>query len=136
MRTTQIAYEKLKELLETIGELCDVVVVEGIRDLESLRNIGFTGTVSLFSNVGVSDADFVDDLTTEYESVVILTDFDQEGREINRRLSRLLERRGVKVEKGFRSETGRLMAAIGVYTIESLDNVLSQLLESEEPKTL
>ena len=106
-----------------VETLVDVVIVEGPRDLEALRQLGFRGEISLFSQVGVLDADFIDAASREHGSVVILTDFDEEGRKIDLALSEGFERRAVRVEKGLRREMGRIMAAIGVYAIESLDNI-------------
>ncbi len=52
-----------------------VVVVEGRRDAESLRNLGITGTI-LLSSV-LSDAELVDSLAGK--KVVIMTDWDRRG---------------------------------------------------------
>jgi len=100
-----------------------VVVVEGPRDVEALRSLDFKGRVIICSKVGVSDAELAELLAVDASSVVILTDFDEEGRSLNKRLTSILERRGVKVEVGLRREMGRLMAVIGVYAVEALDNV-------------
>ncbi len=70
----------------------------------------------------MSDPDFCDSLSRRAESVLILTDFDREGRKMNRQLKRLLERKGVRVEAGLRSQFSGLMAAIGVWVIEALDD--------------
>ena len=131
IRSTDDALERLTRLLGELETLVDVVIVEGRRDLEALRQLGFRGVVSLFSQVGVPDADFMDTASREYGSVVILTDFDEEGRKIDLALSEGFERRGLRVEKGLRREMGRIMAAIKVYAIESLDNVQEQS-EAEE----
>jgi 5S rRNA maturation endonuclease (ribonuclease M5) len=118
------AFEGLVEFFGELGDLSEVVVVEGYRDVEALRKLGFKGNIEPFSQVGVSDADFIDSLISRFSSVVILTDFDEEGRKINLQLSRILERRGTRVEKGLRRRMGRIMSAINVYAIEALDNVL------------
>ena len=131
VRSTDQALERLTRLLGELETLVDVVIVEGPRDLEALRLLGFRGEVSLFSQVGVPDADFMDTASREYGSVAILTDFDEEGRKIDLALSEGFERRGLRVEKGLRREMGRIMAAIKVYAIESLDNVQEQS-EAEE----
>ena len=123
IRSTDQALERLNNLLGELETLVDVVIVEGPRDLEALRQLGFRGEISLFSQVGVLDADFIDAASREHGSVVILTDFDEEGRKIDLALSEGFERRAVRVEKGLRREMGRIMAAIGVYAIESLDNI-------------
>jgi 5S rRNA maturation endonuclease (ribonuclease M5) len=123
IRSTDQALERLNNLLGELETLVDVVIVEGPRDLEALKQLGFRGEISLFSQVGVPDADFIDATSREHGSVVILTDFDEEGRKIDLALSEGFERRAVRVEKGLRREMGRIMAAIGVYAIESLDNI-------------
>ena len=126
IRSTDEALERLTRLLGELETLVDVVIVEGPRDLEALRQLGFRGVISLFSQVGVPDADFMDTASREYESVVILTDFDEEGRKIDLALSEGFERRGLRVEQGLRHEMGRIMAVLRVYAIESLDNVQEQ----------
>jgi uncharacterized protein YunC (DUF1805 family) len=118
------ALEVLGDLLEDLGYLVGVVVVEGPRDVEALRLLGFEGRVDVCSRVKVSDADLVESFVQDGVPVVILTDFDEEGRRLNRDLTRILERRGVKVEVGLRRRFGRLMAALGVYAIEDLDDVV------------
>ena len=131
IRSTDQALERLNHLLGELETLVDVVVVEGPRDLKALRQLGFKGVVSLFSQVGVPDADFIDAISGEHGSVVILTDYDEEGRKIDLALSEGFERRGVRIEKGFRREMGRIMATLKVYAIESLDNVQEQLKGEE-----
>ena len=126
IRSTDQALERLNNLLGELETLVDGVIVEGPRDLEALRQLGFSGKISLFSQVGVSDADYIDATSREHRSVVILTDFDEEGRKIDLALSEGFERRAVRVEKGLRREMGRIMAAIGIYAIESIDNIQEQ----------
>jgi 5S rRNA maturation endonuclease (ribonuclease M5) len=123
IKSTDQAIERLNHLLGELETLVDVVIVEGPRDLEALRQLGFRGEISLFSQVGIPDADFIDIISMEHGSVVILTDFDEEGRKIDLALSEGFERRAVRVEKGLRREMGHIMAVIGIYAIESLDNI-------------
>ena len=117
--------EAIDVFFRDLEYLADVVVVEGPRDVEALRNLDFEGRVTICSKVGVSDSDLAESLADRDSKVVILTDFDEEGRELNRRLSRLFERRGIKVERELRREAGRLMAYVGVYAIEALDDAVS-----------
>lgn len=127
--------EKLQALLDLVSlfkeleETVDAVVVEGTRDVEALRRLGFRGRVEVCSRVGIADVDLVEGLAKLAEVVVVLTDFDKEGRQMNIRLTRLLEHRGVKVEKRPRRMVGRLMAVLGVYAVEALDDVAERLWE-------
>ena len=122
--------EELRDLLNKMGYLASIVIVEGPRDVEALKRIGYRGRIEISSKYGVSDSDFVESLARSVTSVIVLTDFDEEGRRINRDLTRLLERRGVKVEVGLRRQLGRLMAALGIYTVEALDESVTRLKET------
>jgi len=116
--------EEMKELLSEIGDLVDVVVVEGLRDLESLRRLGYSGEIVTCAATGVNDYDLMTEVSAKYERVLILTDFDQEGVTLNLRFSEILEHESVRVEKGLRRMVGRLTASLGIYAIESLDNIM------------
>ena len=105
----------------------DTVIVEGPRDIAALRRLGYGGEIHVCSRANVSDADLVEFITEEASSAVILTDFDEEGRKMNRSLKGLMERRGVKVESGLRRRFGHMTAILGVYAIEDLDNVVERL---------
>ena len=116
--------EELKTLLSEISLLVDVVVVEGSRDVESLRRIGYAGEIVTCAAPGVNDYDLMTEVSVKYERVLILTDFDQEGATLNRRFAEMLEHKGVKVEEGLRRMVGRLTASLGIYAIESMDNIM------------
>jgi len=116
--------EEMKELLSEIGDLVDVVVVEGQRDVESLRRLGYSGEIVTCAATGVNDYDLMTEVSAKYGRVLILTDFDQEGVTLNLRFAEILEHEGVRVEKGLRRMVGRLTASLGIYAIESLDNIM------------
>jgi 5S rRNA maturation endonuclease (ribonuclease M5) len=122
--------EELRDLLNEMGHLDSIVIVEGPRDVEALRRIGYRGRIEVSSKYSVSDSDFVESLARSVTSVIVLTDFDEEGRRIKRDLTRLLERRGVNVEGGLRRRLGRLMAALSIYTVEALDESVTRLKEA------
>ena len=117
------ALDELSKLLGDIHNYVDVVLVEGLRDVESLRNIGCSAEIEVLSHKGVNDFDLANDLSSRFESILVLTDFDEEGLSLNKRFTSLLEREGVRVESGLRLQVGKLMARIGVYAIEDLDNI-------------
>jgi len=116
--------EEMKELLSEIGDLVDVVVVEGQRDVESLRRLGYSGEIVTCAATGVNDYDLMTEVSAKYGRVLILTDFDQEGVTLNLRFAEILEHEGLRVEKGLRRMVGRLTASLGIYAIESLDNIM------------
>ena len=114
----------MKELLSEISGLVDVILVEGPRDVESLTRLGYTGKIVTCAATNVNDYDMMTEVSGKYRRVLILTDFDQEGLMLNRRFTEILEHEGVKVEKGLRRMVGRITAALGIYAIESLDNIM------------
>lgn len=122
------ALQELKQLLGEIHGYVDVVLVEGLRDVESLKSLDCLATIEVLSHRGVNDFDLADGIAGRFSNVLILTDFDEEGLSLNKRFESILEHKGVRVEVGLRRKIGRLMAAIGVYAVESLDNVQAELL--------
>jgi 5S rRNA maturation endonuclease (ribonuclease M5) len=127
------AAEKIREFLMDLEYLVDIVLVEGMRDFEALSTLGYKGEIAQFSQLQVSDVELCDEIAEHYNSILILTDFDSEGREINRNLTKLLERKAIKLEEGLRRQFGRLMASIGVYAVEDLDN---SVLRVEDIKSM
>ena len=130
MRFTQRRKDALEELSEFLSEAhnyVDVIIVEGIRDVSSLRALGCTADIEVLSHTGVSDHDLAEEIASKFNSILILTDFDEEGLKLNQKFCSILERTGAKVETSLRRWIARLMARIGVYVIESLDNIRDEL---------
>lgn len=100
------------------------MLVEGLRDVESVKALGCISEVEVLSHSGVNDFDLAEEISSKYSSVLILTDFDEEGLNLNKRFTSILEHKAVRVETGLRRHIGRLMARIGVYAIEALDNIM------------
>jgi len=121
------ALEELSGFLSEVHNYVDVIIVEGIRDVSSLRALGCAAEIEVLSHKGVSDHDLAEEIASKYASILILTDFDEEGLNLNQRFSNILERTGAKVETGLRRWFARLMARIGVYAIESLDNIRDEV---------
>ena len=121
------ALERLILLLSEIHNYVDLLIVEGIRDVDSLRALGCQVDIEVLSHVGINDYDLAEQIASKYNHVLILTDFDEEGLNLNKKFSMILERRGTVVETGLRRRIARLMNTIGVYAIESLDNIRDEL---------
>jgi len=122
--------ERLSGLLAELASNVDLVLVEGPRDLEALRSLGYTGDVTTCSRVGVNDVELAEMVTAENRNILVLTDFDHEGERLSARLSELMEHGGAVVERGLRAELGRIMAVLGIRVVEALDNVRDSLRES------
>jgi len=118
------ALEELQKLLCELHNYIDLLLVEGLRDVESVKRLGCSSEIEVLSHRGVNDFDLADEIAGKYGNVLVLTDFDEEGLNLNKRFTNILEHKGVHVETGLRQRVGRLMARIGVYAVEDLDNLL------------
>lgn len=122
------ALEELVLLLSEIDSYIDLIIVEGPRDIASLRALGFNSSIELLSHHGIGDYELAEMIALKYSNVLILTDFDEEGLILNKKFSEILELKGVKVEKSLRKKLSKLMSMIGVYTIEALDNIKYEIM--------
>ncbi len=118
---------ELTSVVQEMGELVDAVVVEGAHDKEALREMGITKEIVMYSS-GSSYVDFLDYLRSRYKRVVILTDYDRAGKGFNKKLSTGLERAGIKVERRYREEIGRILGIRGMKCIESINSFRNKVL--------
>jgi 5S rRNA maturation endonuclease (ribonuclease M5) len=120
MSDTEIdVWLKLVSLLDEIDEVADAVIVEGQEDDRTLRHLGIRKPIFRASS-SRSQTDLFEDLAKNFRKVIIITDFDREGRSLNRRLTNALEKRGLTVEKALRKRLGKLLGQLSILTIESL----------------
>jgi 5S rRNA maturation endonuclease (ribonuclease M5) len=94
----EVRFEKLQKLIERISfesQEGGVIIVEGIRDRDSLREIGITGRILCLQNSRKNAVGFVEELH-DVDEVIILTDFDREGVFLAKRLARTLNAGGIR----------------------------------------
>jgi len=77
-----------------------VAIVDGAHDRKTLRHLGFHNPV--FTRSEHSYLELSNKIAKKYRTVVVLTDFDDEGKQANKMISRLLEERNVEVCKSCR----------------------------------
>ena len=99
-----------------------VVVVEGRRDEEVLRDLGVEAPIRRMHS-GRSIHEFVDELAQEQPAaVLVLVDFDSEGRSLAKRIESALQQKRVQVERRLRLQIRSLMG--NLRCIEELVAVL------------
>lgn len=116
--------KKLEAIVQRIDRDADSVVVEGFMDRKALRKLGFTGKVFLSAERTVED--LAEDVSRGAEKVVILTDFDEHGKEANRQILQHLQPE-VDVIKSSREEFGSQLTSTGRRTIEATMPLFSSL---------
>ncbi|MEM5778005.1 MAG: hypothetical protein QXD43_02260 [Candidatus Aenigmatarchaeota archaeon] len=105
----------LKILNENKGKQ---VIVEGKRDKKVLCSLNFTKIVTI--NKGIYET--IENL--EEKEVLILTDFDSEGKKIAKKLNVILQHLGYKVDKETRRKIGLMFSKLKIKKIEELRGVL------------
>jgi 5S rRNA maturation endonuclease (ribonuclease M5) len=125
--------ERLEKIEETIAKLVEIseksklIVVEGKKDADTLRELGVAGTIFTVKTGGKSFLKAV----TEIEAlapreVVLFLDFDRRGREGTMRLRQSLERVHIKVNIKLWQEL-RALTGHDIQCVESLLTYLGSL---------
>ena len=110
------AFLELKNLVEKMNEEISCVIVEGRKDKEALVRIGYKGKII-----------YADRLKKVNGKVVILTDFDREGKEIAKRIKRNVGEKNV--DNFFRNEFRKILKSIGRDDIQSIINLCKKYEE-------
>ncbi len=116
------AFDELKAILTGGDYGVDFILVEGTRDVDALRCLGVTTPIDVFSHVGHAEHDIAAHISAKTRCVLVLTDFDEKGVSLARRITELLAAEGVQVQAELRRKIGCLMEVLGLKTVESLDN--------------
>lgn len=123
VRATDPWEREVRSLLRDMDRDVEAVIVEGPNDCSALRAGGVTVPIyECATSAGI--VDFAAGITAS--PVVILTDFDHEGRALNGQLRDLL--RPAQVASRWRRDLGLLLTQRGHYDIESLNNVFDRRL--------
>jgi 5S rRNA maturation endonuclease (ribonuclease M5) len=88
----EVRFERLRRLIDRVNDEAErgsVIVVEGIRDKESLRVMGVKGTILCLQSSRKNALGFAETLEGE-KKVIVLTDFDREGVFLAKKLARTL----------------------------------------------
>jgi 5S rRNA maturation endonuclease (ribonuclease M5) len=106
-RRNLIVTFRLRELLEILKTSNKWVIVEGNRDKEILERFGL-------KKIYVIGSKSLERVALEIKrgEVVILTDFDDEGIRKFKKLKRLLESKGIVVDKSYRRKL-KFLARVG-----------------------
>lgn len=110
-------YEDVRRILENLvaDSSEDVVVlVEGMRDEEALRMIGLRGKI-----IHVSKVEKTLMYMPKPRKIILLLDFDEEGINGVKKMSRLLTIRGYRVDTTYHRKL-RMLKRVGITTVEGI----------------
>jgi len=112
--------EKLEELILELKNLSDagvIIVVEGRKDVESLRSLGVNGEIKLSSQQPLLD--FAEKLSRSGKDIVLLTDWDRKGGIVARKIIDYLQAYSIIPDMDLRARIGFLVKK-RIKDIESL----------------
>jgi len=127
--------EAVTHLLETVTAYSKrgvPLIVEGPKDVKMLRRLGIVGPVFCTKSRRLGLADFLDSIATHPE-VIILTDFDKEGRALAWRLRRDLSQMRVNANIEIWKQL-KALARSEMVGIEDLGKYLDRLAASSLAK--
>ncbi|MPM92714.1 hypothetical protein SDC9_139850 [bioreactor metagenome] len=119
--------ERIEELLLELSEYSErgaVIIVEGKRDILSMKRLGIKGTFELATRHSLFN--FSEKIAGLGCEVIILTDWDRRGDMLAAKLSEYFENFGIKPELQIRNKL-RLITQKEIKDIESLHTYVSKL---------
>ncbi len=118
------ALKELEAVLRGEDEPIEFILVEGTRDVQALRFLGVAAPIDVCSHVGRAEHDIAANISARTRNALVLTDFDETGRDQAKRITELLTAEGVRVQVELRRKIGRLMSVLDLKTVESIDNLV------------
>jgi len=119
--------EKINNLLQNLANEAGKgtpIIVEGRRDCRTLNNIGIKGNFFCLKSTGSILSDQLDKI--EGTEVILLVDFDKEGKKLAKKIGSHLSHRGIKVRRFYWK---RIKVLIGkdVKDVEGIHSYLERL---------
>jgi 5S rRNA maturation endonuclease (ribonuclease M5) len=110
---------EVEELLEILDKNKDrQTIVEGKRDKKILCSLNFTDIITIEKGIYETTE------RLEGNEVLILTDYDSEGKQIAKKLNNFLQHLDYKVDRETRRKIGFMFAKLKIKKIEELRGVL------------
>ena len=122
-----------KDIIENLKNLDSetVILVEGNRDMQSLRNLGVVSEIFVINN-GKSVTENSELLSRKYTKVIVLTDWDRTGGRLARNFAEQLAVLGVEFSVEERRKLARLLKK-EIKDVESLHKI-DEIMTIEKSK--
>lgn len=118
---SQSLYEQLEGILEEgkMENFHHPILVEGKRDEDTLRALGFEGEIILL-NQGKNLVELADEIALKYKEVILLLDWDRKGNMLTKKVRMLLTNAGVHCNLWLWRKLRELLSG-HISTVEELD---------------
>lgn len=138
LKAPMFVYRKRLELMEELLEelLCfstegNIILVEGKRDLISLRQLGIKGRIELVTHHPLTET--CERVAATGKEVVILTDWDRRGTILEKKIAEDLQHYGVKIKHQLRERVLSLVQK-DIKDVESLYTHIQRLRQIADPE--
>ncbi len=127
-------YERIMKVIDELEELSAEmpIIVEGLRDVKALKLLGLENNIVSLGK-GLSIMAFCEAISKDWDSAVILTDWDRKGGRLARRLKEALEANEVRPVTDPRAQLAYL-AKKEIKDIESLATYVRRLRIAAESR--
>ncbi|HDP96846.1 MAG TPA: hypothetical protein ENN25_04040 [Euryarchaeota archaeon] len=124
--------DRLEKIIDELAERSrvEVIVVEGMRDIEALRKLAVFGNIRSLQ-VGNSVMNFCEHLSKEYERFIIMTDWDRKGGQFAHLLRKAIESCGARYDDSLRANIARLTKK-SVKDVQGLPGFIESLQKAVE----
>ena len=118
--------ERLKEVIQALYEVNKriPIIVEGKRDVNALRKIGFAGDIIILHG-GKGLYDFCEEISEKFHRIILLMDWDEKGETLHKNLAGYLN--GQWEEFSAFREIIKLLCQKDINDIEGLPVLLDRL---------
>lgn len=121
--------ELLEELIASIMEASSngaAIIVEGIKDRKSLRELGATGDIIMAAQRPAIEV--AEDVARKFDEIIVLTDWDREGEELAVKMDRHLCWTRARIDLDTRSRLKKLVRR-DIKDVESLSKYMKRMRE-------
>jgi 5S rRNA maturation endonuclease (ribonuclease M5) len=91
--------EELINELKKLKESNKLIIVEGKKDIISLKSLGINNVIEIKGSLEI----FSEEIAKNNKEVILLTDLDEEGKKLFRKLNSYLCQQGVNINNDFRN---------------------------------
>jgi len=102
------------------------IIVEGRKDEGSLRELGINGPILCLKAQGKSFIEFLEDIGSN-RKVIVLTDFDTEGKKLAKMLVNELSKKRIRVDDSIWKQVGALVRQ-DIHTVQELGSCIEGML--------
>ncbi len=122
--------ERIEEILLELKALADngaIIIVEGKKDMDSLRSLGIKGEIKLASQQPLLEfTEFLSKTEKTGKDIILLTDWDKKGGVMARKIIQHLLSYGIMPNTDIRSRI-RVLVKKRIKDIESLNHYVNKL---------